>query len=233
MQNTTIKDLLPEYRPDEKFLAYGPKALSDAELLAIILRTGNTEEHSVDLARRILTPPGDQHISILNIFNYEYHELLKMKGIGKVKALQIKALAELSLRISQSQARNQLVFNQPETVAGYYMEQLRHEKKEMVVLLLLDSACGLIKEITLSVGTVNHSLLSAREVFIAALKYEAVSFILLHNHPSGKVTPSEADLYYTQMIEKAGKLIGISLTDHIIIGDNEYFSFKEREFIHA
>lgn len=231
MQKLTIKDLLPEYRPDEKFLAFGPKALTDPELLAIILRTGSSEEHSVDLARRILTPSGDQHISILNIFNVEYHELLKMKGVGKVKALQIKALAELSLRISQSKARNQLIFNHPETVARYYMEQLRHEKKEMVVLLLLDSACGLIKELLISVGTVNASVLSAREIFIAALKYEAVSFIVLHNHPSGSPNPSKADLHFTEMIINAGRLIGIMLADHIIIGDNKYFSFKESELI--
>lgn len=229
MHRIKMKELQPEYRPDEKFLAYGPKALSDAELLAIILRTGSRDEHSVDLARKILTRNRDDHISILNIFDYEYHELLKIKGIGRVKAIQIKALAELSLRIAQSHARSNLVFNQPATVAEYYMEQLCHEKKEIVVLLMLNSSCGLIKELILSTGTVNRSLLSAREILIQALKYEAVSIILLHNHPSGIPSPSAADIRYTESIAAAGELIGIPLDDHIIIGDHSYYSFKESE----
>ena len=232
MQNTTIKDLEPEYRPDEKFLTYGPKALSDAELLAIILRTGSTGLSSVELARKILSRSGDQDISILNIFHYDCHELRRMKGIGKVKAIQIKAIAELSLRIAQSQVRHRLVFHQPETIAEYYMEQLRHEKQENVVLLMLDNACNLIQEKIISTGTATASLLSAREIFLTALKYEAVGIVLLHNHPSGDPQPSIADIQFTEEIENAGVLIGIRLLDHIIIGDNRFFSFKESEFIH-
>ena len=232
MHRLTMKELQPEYRPDEKFLTFGPKALSDAELLAIILRTGSTEEHSVELARKILTRNRDDHISILNIFHYEYHELLKIKGIGKVKAIQIKALAELSLRIAQEHASSNLVFQKPATVAEYYMEQLRHENRERVVLLMLDSACGLIKEQILSTGTVNASLISARELFITAMKYEAVFLILLHNHPSGRPMPSSADITYTHEIAAAGELLGILLLDHIIIGDHSYYSFKESELLH-
>ena len=227
MQNNTIKDLQPEYRPYERFEAYGPGVLSDAELLAIILRTGSTELHSVDLARKILTPEGDDDTSILNIFNYDLYGLMKIRGIGKVKAIQILAIAELSLRISQSQARKSLVFNDSGTVARYYMEQLRHNKEEKVIMLLLDSACNLIKEYVVSQGTVNASLISAREIFITALRYEAVSFILMHNHPSGLPIPSSNDMQITLMIRQAGDLLGITMSDHIIIGDNQYFSFKE------
>ena len=233
MHKLTTKNLQPEYRPDEKFMDYGPKSLTDAELLAIILRTGSSELNSVELARKILAPNGEKNISISNIFNYELCELTKIKGIGKVKAIQIKAIAELSLRISQSQLRPHLVFDDPEIVANYYMEQLRHERNEQVVLLMLNSACALIKEHIISVGTVNASLLSAREIFLIALKYDAVFIILLHNHPSGKPVPSNADIMFTDEIKKAGDLVGIKLLDHIIIGDNSYYSFKDKELIHG
>ena len=232
MQKITTKDLQPEYRPDEKFLTYGPGALSDAELLAIIIRTGSRDQHSVDLARQILTPEGDEYTSILNIFRYEYHDLLRIKGIGKVKAIQIKAVAELSLRIAQSQAKSRLVFDQPELVADYYMEQLRHQKQETVVLLLLNSACELVCEKTLFTGTVNVSCISPREIFIEALRYEAVHMILLHNHPSGNPHPSLADTQMTEEIGDLGALIGIHLLDHIIIGDNRYYSYKESGLLH-
>ena len=230
MQRIKTKELHPEYRPDEKFLNYGPGALSDAELLAIILRTGSTEYHSVDLARNILSLNGDDHISILNIFQYEFEELLRIRGIGKVKAIQIKAIAEISLRIAQSQARPHLVFDHPEKVAEYYMEQLRHRKKETVVLLMLNSACELIRESIVSTGTVNTSLVSPREVFIEALRYEAVQIILLHNHPSGNPHPSLADTQMTENIRDIGCLMGIQLLDHIIIGDNRYYSYRESGF---
>ena len=232
MQKKTTKDLQPEYRPDEKFLTYGPGALSDAELLAIIIRTGSRDQHSVDLARQILTPEGDEYTSILNIFRYEYHDLLRIKGIGKVKAIQIKAVAELSLRIAQSQAKSRLVFDQPELVADYYMEQLRHQKQETVVLLLLNSACELVAEKTVSTGTVNASCVSPREIFIEALRYEAVNIILLHNHPSGNPSPSLADTQITEDIDNLGIMMGIHLLDHIIIGDRTYYSYKESGLLH-
>ena len=231
-EKSKTKDLEPEYRPDEKFLSYGPEALSDSELLAIIIRTGNTEYNSVELSRKILSLQGTDHISILNIFNYTIPELLKINGIGKVKAIQIKALAELSKRISQSQARSHLSFNDSGKIAEYYMEQLRHQNRETVVLLMLNCAGNLIHEEVISTGTVNVSLISTREIFILAMKYEAVMIVLLHNHPSGNPEPSMADIQVTEEIENAGLLINIRLVDHIIIGDNDYYSFRERGLIH-
>ena len=227
MQKITTKELHPEYRPDEKFLNYGPGALSDAELLAIIIRTGSRDFHSVDLARSVLSCGGEQSASLLNIFRYNYHELMRIRGIGRVKALQIKAIAEISRRIAQGQAKPHLVFDHPDKVAEYYMEQLRHRKKETVVLLMLDTSCKLIREKTISTGTVNISLVSPREIFIEALRYEAVQIILLHNHPSGNPTPSLSDSQMTKAIQSLGKMIGICLLDHIIIGDNRYYSYKE------
>ena len=229
MQNLRLKDLEPEYRPDEKFMKYGPKALSDAELLAIILRTGSREEHSVELARRILT--NNCGSNIINIYNYDIAELYKIKGIGKVKAIQIMAVAELSLRISQQSIHTYLTFKDPDVIAEYYMEQLRHKKREVVILLLLDSACNLLKECEISSGTVNASIVSPREVLIEALRSDAVNFIILHNHPSGLPTPSAADEQLTKALYDAGKLVGISLLDHIIIGDRKYISFRKEGLI--
>ena len=234
MHNITTKELQPEYRPDEKLITYGPETLSDAELLAVILRTGSQEENSIELARRLLTMPdtGRKSPSILNIFHFELSDLMQIKGIGKVKAVQIKAVAELALRIAQSHARSSLVFNDPEKVAAYYMEQLRHRKKETVVLLMLNSACSLIREQTVSTGTVNASLVSPREIFIEALRHEAVYILLLHNHPSGDPRPSSEDRRLTEQIRDMGEQMGIRLTDHIIIGDNRYYSFRENGILH-
>ncbi len=232
--NTRTKDLLPEYQPYEKFMELGPEALSDAELLAIILRTGSRGENSIELARRVLMPEGDpdaQEASILNIFRYELHELRRIRGIGKVKAIQIKSIAELSRRIAQGRARKHLKFTDPESIAAYYMEQLRHRKEETVVLLMLNSACDLIGEQIISTGAVNFTSASPREIFLTALKYEAVSVITLHNHPSGSPKPSALDYEITECMMHSGDMIGISLLDHIIIGDNTYYSFRESGFI--
>lgn len=234
INNTKTKDLLPEYQPYEKFEAFGPEALSDAELLAIILRNGYRGENSIELARRVLMPDGTEGLSaasILNIFRYELCELRKIKGIGKVKAIQILTIAELSKRIAQGHARNHLSFKDPESIAMYYMEQLRHRKEETVILLMLNSACDLIGEQVISTGTVNISAASPREIFMKALKYEAVSVITLHNHPSGSPVPSEKDIEITECMMKSGSMIGIRLLDHIIIGDNTYYSFRESGFI--
>lgn len=227
MKKKTTKELDKKYRPDEKFLVYGPKVLTDAELLAIILRTGNKEERSVELSERILKSDIDSENNILNILNYEISDLIKIKGIGKVKALQIKSIAELSLRISKSSAKNRLSFQDPETIASYYMEQLRHKKREEVVLLMLNSAGNFMGDTVLFEGTVNASIFSPREIFLEALKRDAVGIILIHNHPSGSPVPSKADILGTKRVMEAGDMLGIALLDHIIIGDMTYTSFKE------
>lgn len=230
MHKRTIKEMDPASRPDEKFLNAGPSALTDAELLAVIMRTGSCGEPSVNLAEKILTRP-DGSCNLLNIFDMDMADLRKIEGIGKVKALQIKAVCELSNRIAGKKAKGSLVFNLPERIADYYMEQLRHLKKEKVIMLLLDSACHLIKEVDVSTGTVNSSLFAPRELFIEALRFNAVNIILLHNHPSGNPAPSSADIEYTKKVKEAGLMIGISLLDHIIIGDKAYISFKEKEIL--
>ncbi len=230
-KKTTIKEQQPEYRPDERFLKYGGKALTAAELLAIVIRTGSKDETSVELSKKILYSDLTHDEDILKIFDYELEDLQKIKGVGRVKALQIKAVAELSGRISRADTADSLVFSDPEKIAGHYMEQLRHLKKEIVILLLLNSACELIKEIRISEGTVNASLFSPREIFLEALRYEAVNIILLHNHPSGNPAPSEADIKGTLRVQDAGRLTGITLLDHIIIGDRAYISLREKGYL--
>lgn len=227
----TIKDLRPELRPDEKFLKYGPGALSEAELLAIILRTGSSKEHSVSLAEHIISSKEDGSLNILNIFDRSIDELKKIEGVGKVKALQIKALCELSTRISKSTARKKLALTSPASISACYMEQLRHLKREVVVLVMLNAANELIKEETMFEGTVAAALFSPREIFLEALKYEAVRIVLVHNHPSGNPRPSEADILATRRICKAGSYIGIELLDHIVIGDNTFTSLREEGYI--
>lgn len=213
--------------PYEKFLERGAASLTEAELLAIIIRTGTMGYSPVELGQMILALPSVKENGLAGLHYVTVSELTKLKGIGQVKAIKIKCLAELSMRMAMQTASKNLQFSNPSSVAGYYMEQMRHEKKEQTRLVLLDNKSCLIKECLLSIGTVNTSLLSPREVFVEALKAEATNIILLHNHPSGDPSPSRQDMKITQQIKQIGIMIDIPLIDHIIIGDNKYISFKE------
>lgn len=231
MKNTRkMKELSVEERPYEKCLCYGAEYLSDEELLAVLLRTGIKGMNSIELARHILqTQSGND--GILNIHHLTLNKLKEIKGIGTVKAIQILCLSELAKRLAKANAKEGLVFNMPSTIADYYMEELRHQKQEHMKLLMLNTKSKLIGEKNVSKGTVNASLISPRELFIAALEREAVSIILLHNHPSGDPTPSSEDILLTKRVKDAGDLIGIELLDHIIIGNNCYISFAEKKMI--
>lgn len=224
-----IKALPPECRPDERLELYGAEALSDAELLAVIIRTGFQGTNSVRLAESILGYTGEE--GLIGLCQVSIEELKEMRGVGKVKAFQIKAIAELTRRISKQSARKRFVADNPQTVAEYYMEDLRHRATECFVLLSLNGKGALVGEKILSMGTVNASLASPREIFLEAFKQKAVSILMLHNHPSGDATPSRQDIELTGRIKKSGELLGITLVDHIIIGDNTYVSLKERELI--
>lgn len=224
-QNLTVKELPETERPYEKLLERGAQSLSDAELIAIFIRCGYHGAKAVDVAQELLMQrPG----GILNLYELSMEEMRNINGIGKVKAIELKAVAELSKRLSQQSRRKDIRLNNAETVAAYYMEQLRHERKEKLILAMFDSDCHLIRDTVLSVGTVNASLVSAREIFIEALRQQAVAVILLHNHPSGNPHPSIQDQKATEQVAKCGRMLGIQLSDHIIIGDHQYFSFKER-----
>lgn len=213
--------------PYEKFLQLGPGSLTEAELLAIIIRTGTAHANSVELGRKVMDLPPVRMYGLNGLHYVTLKELTSISGIGEVKAVKIKCLAELSMRMAAAAAKKELQFLNPASVAGYYMERLRHERRERVLLLLLDGKECLIGEELLSIGTVNASLLSPREVFLTALKAEAVHIMLLHNHPSGDPTPSRQDMKITDEIKEIGGIIDIPLIDHIIIGDNKYMSFRE------
>lgn len=217
-----------ENLPYEKFLSFGPEALTEAELLAIIIRTGTKASSSLDLAKQILELPKKQK-GLLGLHELSLQDLMSVKGIGEVKAVKLKCITELSKRLSKANAKKGLQFTNPSSIAAYYMEMMRHLPYEQVILLLLDGKNHLIKEIILSKGTVNASLLSPRDVFQNALEYGAVYLLLIHNHPSGDATPSRQDLELTKRIKELSILMEIPLLDHIIIGDNTYSSLKEQK----
>lgn len=222
-----IKELHAEERPYEKCERFGAENLTDTELLAVLLRTGTRGENSLQLARRILHPffGGD---GILNIHQWSFEQLMQIKGIGKVKAIQILCLSELAKRLAKAGAGKELDFSSPATIANYYMEDLRHKQQEFMKLLLLNTKARLIGETDISKGTVNVAVVSPRELFVEALQKNAVSIILLHNHPSGDPAPSKEDILITQRIREAGEMIGVELLDHIIIGNNCYTSLREK-----
>ena len=213
--------------PYERFLSCGAGSLTNAELLAIILRTGTREKSATQLSREILGfyDSGASDLSALHRLTKE--DLMSIPGIGEVKAVKILSLAEISRRLVREQAARRLVFSSPSSVADYYMEDLRHLETETAILVLLDNKLALLREEILSLGTVNCTLLSPREIFLRALRWGAVNIMLLHNHPSGDPTPSRMDLEVTERISRVGKLLGIHLIDHLVIGDLSYTSLRE------
>lgn len=230
MNGFTIKELPISERPYEKCLLYGPEALSDAELLGVVLKNGTKNMNSVELATLIFNyHPFHKGIEGLNYL--EIPDLLKIHGIGKVKAIQLVCVAEISKRISKSSHRDCVSLTSPESIARYFMESLRYKVKEEIHLLMFNTKHQLIKEMNVAIGTINQASTTPREIYVEALKYEAVFIILLHNHPSGDPTPSNDDIIFTKRVKEAGAMIGIILSDHIIIGDNKYVSLCERGLI--
>ena len=214
----TMKHLPPHMQPYEKCVAYGPEFLTDAELIACVLRSGTKEYTSVALADVLLNLRKDKK-GLCGLCSLSFEELISVSGIGRVKALQIQCIFELSKRMSRSKAADSLNFNEPESIARYYMEDFRHQEQEHLLLLLLDNKNKLLGEKMMFTGTVNASIVSPREIYLEAMKYHAVGIILLHNHPSGDSTPSDADRRITRKIRDAGNLLDIPLLDHIVIGD--------------
>ena len=222
--NLRVKDMPEAERPYEKCLLYGAEALSDAELIAAIIRTGSTGERSTDLAYRILNAGRS---GLLNLYELSLEELMQIRGIGRVKAIQLKCIAELSRRIAKQKRGARIRLGSPQTIADYYMEQMRHLDKEHLLLMLFDAHNNLIGDHTLTIGTADCSLISATDVFRKALSEGAARIVLLHNHPSGDPQPSEADAAVTESVAMAGSIIGIELMDNIIIGDNCFYSFAQ------
>ncbi|MBE5854023.1 MAG: JAB domain-containing protein [Lachnospiraceae bacterium] len=216
-------------QPYEKFKKLGPESLSDAELLAILLRTGTKDLDAVEIGEKILNIFPEYGLSSLHKLYLQ--DLMKIPGIGEVKAVRLKCVMEIAKRIASFQRKDKISFSKPQTVAEYYMEEMRHLTREVVLLILLDAKLHRIEDKVISVGTINQSILSPRDVFSMALRLDACHVMLLHNHPSGDATPSKEDMEITTRIANLGKELGIPLVDHIIIGDKNYTSFKELSLI--
>ncbi len=227
-----IKEKLKDERPYEKCMRLGTESLTNAELLAVIIRSGTSNRNSVELAESILSRHGNSG-GILGINHVSIQELMKFKGIGMVKAIQIKCIAELSRRIHRERYNIKPELCSPENIANYYMEDLRHLETEHLYLIMLNTKHRLLGNIELSKGTVNSSIFSPREALKEALRMDAVYMVLMHNHPSGDPTPSREDMATTKRMCEAGNIIGIPLIDHIIIGDNRYISLKRMGVFHS
>ena len=230
-QRLRVKDLPVSERPYEKLEKFGAEMLSSAELLAIIIKTGSRSETSIALAQRILKQDeGGEGLTFLHSMTLE--QLRSIKGVGRVKAVQLKALMELSKRISSTYfTDNRVIVKSPEDVSRLVMEEMRHLNKEVFKVILLNTKNHVIKQINVSIGSLNASIVHPREVFGEVVKAGCSSIVLVHNHPSGDPEPSTEDIETTGRLVKAGDILGIRVLDHIIVGDGRYVSIKERGFI--
>ncbi|HBA51051.1 MAG TPA: hypothetical protein DCZ91_25275 [Lachnospiraceae bacterium] len=222
----------PQEQPYERFLRFGAENLTEAELLAIIIRTGTREKSALQLAEQVLSLARYPKEGLLGLYDVTLDELQGISGIGEVKAVKLKCLTELSMRMSAARAAEGINFTSSGQVAAYFMEKLRHRETECVILVCMDAKGQMICERKLSEGSVNMSLISPREIFLAALENKAVNIILVHNHPSGDPNPSKADKVLTFQVRNSGEQIGIPLLDHVVIGDNRYVSFKEADWFY-
>ena len=225
MRKNGLRNLPTMEQPYEKCLENGPESLSDAELLAVILRCGARGKTSLELAREILSLPGKEE-GLLGLYHCTRQELLQIRGVGEVKAIQLQCIGELSKRMAAAGARKGLCFHDPASIADYYMERLRHEDQEVLLCMMLDTKNQLLGEKEITRGTVNATMISP--LFLAALQFRAVHILLVHNHPSGIPEPSGDDITVTRQIRRAGEMLGITLLDHIIIGDHCYTSMLEQ-----
>lgn len=224
LREDSVKDELPY----ERFLKYGPESLTDVELLAIIIRTGSGDSSPTDIARRVLDLEKGKERGLNSLYSLSVDELKSISGIGEVKAVRLKCISEIAKRMSATKALLTLECNNSASVADYFMERLRHEEKEKVILLCLNNKLKLISEVLLSIGTINSASVSPRDIFIHALKCGASNLIIVHNHPGGDPSPSSADISITNRITRSGQMLDVILRDHIIIGDQSYCSLKDR-----
>lgn len=224
-----MKELPISERPYEKLEMYGANTLSNAELLAIIIKSGTKDESSVTLAQKILSlgknkECKEDNIKFLQELSIE--EFMKIKGIGKVKAIQLKATCELAKRISKPIRQIKTKIRTPQDVANLFIDELKIEKREIVKVIIMNSQNVILKIQTISQGGTSSAQVSTKDILLEAVKMGAPKIILIHNHPSGESKPSKADIEFTEKLEKAAEILGILLLDHIIIGYNQYTSIK-------
>ncbi len=213
-------------RPRERLLEHGPQHLSETELLGILLGKGMRKKTAIDLARELL----DQYESLQKLFSRSPSELKAIKGIGSAKAATLSAAFELVRRV-QSQKEDKVSFRKSADVAGCYLPLMRDLRKEVFKVLLLNRANRLIKEVLISEGTLDASIVHPRDVFHEAILEPAAGVILIHNHPSGNPNPSEEDIRITKQLVEAGRLLGIKVYDHIILAGETYRSLADEGLI--
>ncbi|MBS3113539.1 DNA repair protein RadC [Candidatus Woesearchaeota archaeon] len=204
--------------PRERLKNYNTDSLSDAELLAILLQNGSHGENVIDLGNRLISTFGIDKLNSLSL-----QELMKIKGIGLAKASKLIVAFELSKGVNSGKICEKVVKN-PSDIANYYIEKLKDFKKEYFIAVFLDSKNKIIKDEIISIGTLNYSIVHPREVFKEAIKNSANSVILVHNHPSGNVEPSDEDYRVNKVLVETENLVGIKILDHLIIGNKNYLS---------
>jgi len=219
-----IKELPELERPYEKLEWYGEKSLSNAELLAIIIKTGNKEETAVQLAQRVLNLNNDKTEGLNFLKNVTLEELMSIKGIGKVKAIQLKAIGEITNRMIMPINTKRIRINTPGDLAKIVMEELRFRKKEILKIVLLNSKNQVLKIEDLSIGSINFAHIQIRDILELPIKMNAPKIILIHNHPSGDPSPSRIDIEFTKDLCDITSHFGIELLDHLVIGCNTYTS---------
>lgn len=217
-----ILDMQKDERPRERLIKNGPSALSDSELLAIILRTGSKQENVINLSQRILKEYNIKQLSQVNLA-----QLMKVHGIKESKAAQIAACFEIARRLESFEEVKKPKISSPEDVYRRVYPRMREQKKEMFIELCLDTKNQIIREDIISVGSLNANIVHPREVFKLALAESAAHIIVAHNHPSGDPTPSREDIEITKKLAETGNIMGITVLDHVIIGDGRHFSMKE------
>ena len=220
----TIKKLPTFERPYEKAQMYGIESLSNSELLAIIIKTGTKEKTSVELAQEILSIEKGEKENIQFLHNVSIEELTKIKGIGREKATQIKAICELNRRMLRPIEKTQIKIRTAENVAELLINEMKYEKREKVKILVLNTKNILLKILDVSYGGTNSAIIEPKDILSEPIKMGAPKIILVHNHPSGDPTPSKEDIELTKRIYNAAALLGIELLDHIVIGNQKYIS---------
>ena len=205
------------------------ECLSDKELLTVLIGSGTKTERADQVALKLLEYCGKDGLQAL--WNMDMVELKTFSGIGRVKAIQFLCVCEIARRMARGKKVHGMKISSPEDVVTYYNAQLKYKQKECILLLILDSKNRILWEELLSLGTIQTSIADPREIFLSALRKNGVSIILIHNHPSGDPTPSKEDIVTTSRIIEAGKILGISLNDHIIIGQNSYISLRADQYL--
>lgn len=224
-----MKELPLSERPYEKLELYGAEVLTNSELLAIIIKTGTKDETSVMLAQKILNLElGNESQDLRFLQDISIEKLMTIKGIGKVKAIQIKAIGELTKRLSKPINNMKIKVKSPGDIANLFMQELRYEKKEIMKLIILNSKNVIQKMVNISLGATNSASVEPKEILLEAIKGQANRIILIHNHPSGDPTPSKADYMVTDRIYECADIMGIELLDHIVIGDGKFESILSK-----